>query len=415
MIVILKVVFESIRQAFQSLIANKLRTFLSLVGITIGIFVIIAVRSAVSSLQDNLLEGISELGSDVLYVEKFPWTSTTEDNYWKFLKRPEPSFDDYKAIKGKSKYMQLTSFMVKSNSGDVTYRSSSSSGRLLGATHEYQDIQKFEFDQGRYFTLNESTNGANKVILGYTLANEIFDKKNPIGKQVKMRGRKYTVVGVLKEEGEGMFNIINFDEVAWIPLNTARKFINLREPRLDRDLVIKGMKGVELADLKSEITGILRSKRKLKPREEDNFSLMEMSSINQSLEGFFKTLNFSGFIIGGFALLVGIFSVANIMFVSVKERTSQIGVKMAIGAQKEVILLEFLVEGIILCLIGGVIGLLFVLVIVTVISAASPFQMSLSLYNILFGLSFSLLVGIVSAIIPAIQASRLDPVVAIRK
>jgi len=415
-VVLGKVVLESTRQAFHSLVSNKLRTFLSLIGITIGIFVIVAVRSAVDSLQANVKEGISELGSDVLYVEKFPWTSTTEDNYWKFLKRPEPSFEDYKAIKEKSDFTDKTALIVNVNAGTLSYRSSSASAdAMLCTTHEYQSIQKLDFEKGRYFTPNESRNGADKVILGNTLAKELFGKIEPIGKQIKMKGRKYSVIGVLKEEGEGMFNFVNFDGVAWIPLNTGRKFINIRQPRVDKSLVVKGKEEIDLADLKSEITGIIRSKRKLKPREEDNFSLMEMSSINDSLEGFFSTLNTAGFIIGFFALLVGMFSVANIMFVSVKERTGQIGVKMAIGAQKHVILEEFLIEGIILCMIGGMMGLLFVYGVVTIISAASPFKMALTASNVVFGVSISLLVGIVSAIIPAIQASQLDPVVAIRK
>jgi len=411
-----KVLIESSRQALHSLVSNKLRTFLSLIGITIGIFVIVAVSTAVDSLQQNVKEGISELGSDVLYVEKFPWTSTTEDNYWKFLKRPEPSFEDYKAIKEKSSFTDNTSLIVNSNSGTLSYRSSSASGdAMLGTTYEYQSIQKLDFAKGRYFTRNEAQSGADKIILGHTLAKELFGKIEPIGKEVKMKGRKYNVIGILKEEGEGMFNIINFDGVAWIPLNTARKFINIRQERVDKSLVIKGKEGIELNDLKSEITGIIRSKRKLKPREEDNFSLMEMSTISKSLDSFFSTLNWAGFIIGFFALMVGMFSVANIMFVSVKERTGQIGVKMAIGAQKYIILTEFLIEGIILCMIGGLMGLVFVYGIVTLISHLSTFKMVLSTYNILYGISISLFVGLVSAIIPAIQASLLDPVVAIRK
>ena len=413
---IFKIVLESIRQALHSLVANKLRTFLSLVGITIGIFAIVAVRSAVDSLQSNVMEGISELGSDVIYVEKWPWTGADENNYWKFMKRPEVSFDDYKIINERSEKAHLSAFVVALNSGTITHRSSSLSGSfILGTTYEYQEIQKLEIERGRYFTPRENEAGANKVILGYTVAKELFPGIEPLGKEVKMRGKKYTVIGVLKEEGESMFNFLNFDEVAWIPLNTARKFVNLRDGRFDRSLVVKPHAGIELDDLKSELTGILRSKRKLKPREENDFSLMEMSSLNQSLEGFFSTLNLAGFIIGIFALIVGMFSVANIMFVSVKERTSQIGIKMAIGAQKNVILWEFLIEGIILCLIGGLMGLLFVFGIVTLVSNLTPFKMVLSAGNVIYGISWSVVIGLIAAIIPALQASRMDPVEAIRK
>ncbi len=416
MILILKIIIESIRQALHSLVSNKLRTFLSLVGITIGIFAIVAVRSAVDSLQDNVMDGISELGSDVIYVEKWPWTGADENNYWKFMKRPEVSYDDFEIIREKSDLAHLSAFVISMDSRTITYRSSSVSGSfMLGTTYEYQEIQKLEIEKGRYFSPRESADGSDKVILGYSLAKELFPGIESLGKEIKMRGRKYTVIGVLKEEGESMFNFINFDEVAWIPLNTARKFVNLRDGRFNRSLVVKPHADIELDELKSELTGILRSKRKLKPKEEDNFSLMEMSALNESLDGFFSTLNLAGFVIGIFALIVGMFSVANIMFVSVKERTSQIGIKMAIGAKKHVILWEFLIEGIILCVIGGLMGILFVYGVVTVVSNATPFAMNLSFANIIYGVFWSVLIGLIAAIIPAVQASRLDPVVAIRK
>jgi putative ABC transport system permease protein len=286
---------------------------------------------------------------------------------------------------------------------------------MIGTTYEYQDIQKLDIERGRYFTQREASDGMDKAIIGFSLAKELFGSIEPLGKEIKMRGKKFTVIGVLKEEGESMFNFINFDEVVWIPLNTARKFLNIRDNNIDRSLVVKGAKDVPLDKLKSELTGILRSKHKLKPKEEDDFSLMEMSAINQSLEGFFGTLNLAGFVIGIFALIVGMFSVANIMFVSVKERTNQIGIKMAIGAKKHVILWEFLIEGIILCILGGLMGLVFVYGIVTVVSNLSEFKMSLSMGNVLYGLIWSVVIGLIAAIIPAVQASQLDPVVAIRK
>jgi putative ABC transport system permease protein len=416
MILFLKVFFESIRQARHSLVANKLRTFLSLVGITIGIFAIVAVRSAVDSLQANVMEGISELGSDVVYVEKWPWNAVNENNYWKFMKRPEVSLEDYQIIREQSKKTDHCAFMVSTGSGTINYRSSSVSGSfLLGSTYEYQDIQKLDIERGRYFTPQESREGLNKVILGYSIAKSLFPRAEALGKEIKMRGRKFTVIGVLKEEGESMFNFINFDEIAWIPLNTARKFINIKGSGIQRSLAIKPYEDVEMDELKSELTGILRASRRLKPKEENDFSLMEMSSLNQSLDGLFSTLNLAGFVIGIFALIVGMFSVANIMFVSVKERTNQIGIKMAIGAKKHVILWEFLIEGIILCVLGGLMGLVFVYGIVVVVSSLTPFNMVLSLGNIIYGIVWSIIIGLVAAIIPALQASRLDPVVAIRK
>lgn len=410
-----RVIHESVRQAGNSLVGNKLRTSLSLLGITIGIFAIVAIRSAVDSLQSNVMAGISEMGSDVVYVEKWDWTRANENNYWKYMKRPEPSLDDWAAIKEKSELTHASAFVIATQAKTISYRSSSVSGStILGTSHSYQEIQHLDIDRGRFFTPRESADGADKIILGHAVAKELFPAIEAIGKEIKMRGKKFTVIGVLKEEGESMFNFLNFDEVVWIPLNSARKFLNIRDGQLERSLVAKPVADVSMQEFKSELTGILRAERRLKPLEEDNFSLMEMSALKKSLEGFFTTLNLAGFIIGIFALIVGMFSVANIMFVSVRERTSQIGIKMAIGAKKYVILWEFLIEGIILCLIGGIMGLVFVYAVVQAVSHFTDFHMSLSIANIIYGISWSVVIGLISAIIPAVQASKLDPVVAIR-
>ena len=416
MILILKILFEGIRQAKHSLIANKLRTFLSLIGITIGIFTIVALNSAVDSLQTNVKSGLAEIGSDVVYVERFPWNGMSEEQYLKFLKRPDVDLDDFKAVRERSKLAHLSSYIVATGSGTITHRSSSVRGAtIIAPTYEYQKIKNLEIEKGRYFTQKEDAEAVNKVILGFGLAKELFPGVEALGKTIKMRGNKYVVIGVLKEEGESMFNFLNFDEVAWIPFNTARKFVNVRDGRYERSLVVKPYDGISLDELKSELTGILRAERRLQPKEEDNFSLMEMSALNNSLDQVFSSLNWAGRIIGFFALLVGMISVANIMFVSVKERTNQIGIKMAIGAKKEVILWEFLIEGIILCIVGGLMGMVLVIGVVNIVSAVSPFKMVFSIYNFIYGLSWSVGIGLIAAIIPALQASRLDPVVAIRK
>lgn len=417
MITVLKVIFESIRQALQSLIANKLRSFLSLVGITIGIFTIISIKSAVDSLEVNVKDGFSELGSNAVYVEKFPWNENFETSYWKYIKRPEPSLSDYKAIKEKSKFAEESTFNVFTGGKTISYRSSSMKDAfIMGSAYEYQNIQKLDIEKGRYFTNLEYNAGSNKTILGYEVAERLFQNEEPVGKQVKVFGQKFQVIGVLKKEGESPFNMINFDDVLWLPLTTARRFINVRDERtVGRFLMVQAKPEIPLDDLKSELTGIIRAERKLRPKEEDNFSLMEMSLLNQVLEGFFSALNTAGIVIGGFALIVGMISVANIMFVSVKERTNIIGIKKAIGAKKTIILLEFLIEAIVLCLVGGAVGLAVSYGLITVLSELIDFKMSMSLVNALMGLFISVAVGIISGIIPAFMASKLDPVVAIRQ
>ena len=413
---ILKIVYESIAQAMQSLLGNKLRTFLSLLGITIGIFCIIAVKSAVDSFEATIKDGFKELGSDVVYVDKMPWNEDPGQNYWKYAKRPDPSFEDFEKINDKSKLADASAYVIFTGGKTVKYNSSSiSNAFIMGSTYDYPEIQNMDYENGRYFTNQEYQNGANKVILGNTAAKALFNNIEPVGKEVKLFGQKYNVIGVLEAEGENMFNFINFDDVIWISYNNLKRFVNTsKNSQVGKLLNVKAKPNISNEDLIGELTSILRSTRRLKPSETNNFALNELSALSDVLDQVFGVMNIVGFIIGFFALIVGAFSVANIMFVSVRERTPIIGIKKALGAKKLVILLEFLIESIILCVIGGLFGLIMVMGVLALISTAIPFEMSVSISNMIFGVGISAFVGIISGIIPAILGSRLDPVVAMR-
>lgn len=412
----LKIIWESFQQALGSLVGNKLRTFLSLLGITIGIFCIITVKSAVDSLQDNIVNGFNELGSDVIYLDKMPWNEDPGQNYWKYAKRPDPSLDDYASIKRKSKLAENVSYTIFTGGRTVKFLSSSvSNAFIMGSTQEYASIQNIKVAEGRIFSQTEYESGSNKVVLGYKVYNELFKNVNGIGKEVKLFGQNFQVIGYLESEGDNAFNFINFDDVLWLNFNCIKKYVNVKdESSVGRLLNIKAKSNVDLEDLKGEITGIIRAERRQKPLEKDNFALNELSMLSQVLDNVFGVLNLAGFVIGIFALIVGMVSVANIMFVSVKERTSIIGIKKALGAKRFVILIEFLIEAIILCIFGGIIGLILVYISLTVISLLIPFKMSLSLFNILIGVGTSIIVGIIAGIVPASQASGMDPVEAIR-
>lgn len=413
---ILKVIYEAIRQAMDSMLGNKLRTFLSLLGIMIGIFCIIAVKSAVDSLEDNIVSGFNELGSDVVYIEKMPWDEDPGANWWKYNKRPEPSYEDYEAIKRKSKKASGASFNVFTGGRTIKFNSSSvSNAFIMGTSTEYQRIQGIKVEQGRAFTTKEHLSGSNKTVLGAKVAKELFGALEPIGKEVKLFGQKYDVIGVLKEEGDNPFNFINYDDVIWVPLMNAKKHVNIgKGSPIGKMLNVKAKDGIELSELKGELTGILRANRRLSPVVDDNFSINELSMLSNVLDSVFGAVNVAGFLIGIFALIVGMFSVANIMFVSVKERTSIIGIKKAIGAKSYVILLEFLIESVILCLIGGAMGIVLVWLMLKAASAATPIDMSLSVFNVTLGVICSVLVGVISGVLPALQASSMDPVEAIR-
>ncbi len=412
----LRIFYESARLAHQSLVANKLRTFLSLLGITIGIFCIIGVKSAVDSLQNSIVTEFKKLGSDVIFVDKNPWDEDPGMNAWKYARRPDLTHRDYRVVTDRSTLAESAAFGLFTTGRTIKYNTNSVGNVfIMGATPEYVEVQNMKIGMGRYFTTLESESGANRIILGYKLMKELFDDEDPLDKYVTLLGQRFQVIAVLEEEGDNLLSFVNYDEVVWMGYNTFRKFIQIQDNKsLGRIFGVKAKAGVDLEDLKGEVTGILRAARRLKPAEEDNFSVNEVSTITGLLDNLFGVLNGVGFLIGGFSLVVGMFSVANIMFVTVKERTNLIGIKKAIGAKRYVILLEFLIEAIILSLLGGLLGIFFVYLGVLLISQVSNFDMQLTFGNILLGISVSIVVGIIAGMIPASIASRMDPVEAIR-
>ncbi len=415
MLVFLKVFTESIRQALQQLVGSKLRTFLSLLGISIGIFCIIGVLSAVSSLQQSLEGSLAKLGDDVLYIDKWPWKDNSSD-WWDYFQRPYPDYNDYETIKEKVPTAAITSYWTVPGRGVVKYKKNSVEGGFLFVTTSEMDrIFNIELEKGRFWSSGEYSSGSDKLLLGHTIVQELFGTIDPIGKRIKMKGRYYEVIGTLAAAGEDLINPLNFDEAIIIGYNNASRFINLKNRnQFGGTVAAKAEDGVSLSRLEDDIRGALRASRRLKPREDDNFSMNELSMMTDALGSFFGVLTIIGGVIGFFSILVGGVSVANIMFVSVKERTSLIGVKKALGAKRFIILLEFLIESVILCLIGGLLGLLLVFLLAQALTAALPFPIYLSTGNIILGVGLSVIIGLFAGVIPAFLAARMDPVDAMR-
>ncbi|MBX2929255.1 MAG: ABC transporter permease [Saprospiraceae bacterium] len=415
--VFIKVFIESIAQALQQLRANKLRSFLSLLGISIGIFCIIGVTAAVDSLEDNVRGSFEKLGDDVVYIQKFMW-GDPGPNWQRYLRRPDVSYKDFQAVSEKVNSAQVISYGVYIGRKTLKFQSSNVSDvDFQAVSYGFDELVKLDFQSGRYFSPTEYHYGANKIIIGSKIAEGLFGANDPIGRTIKMGGHKFDVIGVLAPAGKSLIDIFQYDNSAIISYELGRKVANLRPDNAfgNASISVKAKDGVTIEALKDEITGVLRVQRRLKPREEDNFSLNTLSIISQALDGFFIVLNMLGIVIGGFAIFVGMFSVANIMFVSVKERTGIIGIKKALGAKRFIILLEFLIESIILCLIGGAMGLLLVQIVITGLSKIIDFELFLSSSNIILGVVTSVVVGILAGLIPAWQAARMDPVEAMRK
>ncbi|MFY0256113.1 ABC transporter permease [Chitinophaga sp. 30R24] len=415
MIATLKILWNSLKMALQELRGNRLRTFLSLFGITIGIFCISAVFTLTGSLEHNIRKGLADLGEDVIYLQKWPWGGNGEYAWWKYMNRPEPAYKDLKPIQDKVQSASYASFNFEVGNKKVEYGDDYMDGvTLMAVTNDFDQIQSLQILDGRFFASSESNSGANTAILGYTIWDGLFPSAEAaMGKMVKIAGRDVKVIGLLKKKGESMIGGIGYDNAIILPYRFARTIVDERR-YADPYILVKARPNVSLVQLKDELRGVMRASHRLKPRQDDDFALNEISSANDNLNAMFAAINAGGFLIAVFALIVGAFGIANIMFVTVKERTNIIGLKKAIGARRNIILMEFLLEAVCLCLFGGLLGLLLVYLLTVVINLLSTFEMVLSVGSIIFSLCVSIGVGILAGFIPAYTASKLDPVVAIR-
>ncbi len=412
----IKIIRESFIIAFSTLKINRLRTILTLLGITIGIFAIISVLTVVDSLEKTIRTSLSSLGDDIIYIQKWPWASSPGKEYewWEYLKRPLPSIKEFDQIKKRSEKSSAVAFSV-SGQRNVQYRNNNVENITIWAnSYEFEKIRPLEILSGRYFTRFESANGNNTAIIGSKIAYDLFQGINPLGKKITIQGKKFTIIGVLKKEGKN--NLVSggsLDEIVLIPVNYAKKIFDFKKESANPLIMVKAKENVSKSDLMDELRSILRSTRTIKPSEKDNFSLNQANLITKSLDQIFGVINFAGWIIGGFSILVGGFGIANIMFVSVKERTHIIGIQKSLGAKKKFILFQFLFESILLSLVGGAIGLLFIYFGCFIANSKIDMEIVLTANNIFLGLFISIIIGIISGFAPARSASRLNPVDAI--
>lgn len=412
--IIFRLIGESFRFAIDAIRQNKLRTMLSLLGITIGIFTIIAVFSGVDTLRAKLQESVDKLGSKTIYVEQWPWVQTNDFPWWKYMNRPAPTLRDYASLKERLQHIDGVSYQVSTNNRVVKYRSSSVEGvTVRAATQDFDKTQTLEFQEGRYFTDHEGQSGSPVVIIGAEVASGLFDTEFAVGKQIKSMGRRLTVIGVFKKEGESMIGN-SMDNVILIPMNFAKGVFDVQSNNYGPWITVRGKENLALEEVESELRGVLRSVHRLKPGEEDNFALNKTTMITEQLDAMFKVLKIGGWVIGGFSILVGGFGIANIMFVSVKERTNIIGIQKSLGAKNYFILLQFMFESVALCIMGGMLGLLLVYSLTLVFTYVVDMEIVLYFSNIVLGIGISVVIGTISGFWPAYSASRLDPVEAIR-
>ncbi|WP_179321209.1 ABC transporter permease [Winogradskyella helgolandensis] len=414
MLVYLRLLNESFSFAINALRTNKLRTFLSLLGVTVGIFSIIAVLAAVDSLDKTIQGQLSSLDSNTMYLANMSF-GPTDVPRWQRETFDEVSYNEFRSIKSSvadAEHVALQLFVKREN---IRYESELvSSVNTVVVSHEFIDIQVMEFEKGRFYNESESNSGRPVVVIGSEIAKSLFGELEPIGKKVRLYGQKFTVIGVVKKEGSGLFGDSN-DISIFLPANYVRNRYGDNNPFMKYIVIIKPKKGSDIEGVKAEVTQVMRNNRGLKPDEIDTFFIRVISGFQDAIDEILGYMNLIGWIISGFSLLVGGFGIANIMFVSVKERTNLIGIQKSLGAKNKFILFQFLFEAVILAVVGGLVGL-FLVWIGTLIgsSLTEDFEFVLSIQNMLLGFFISSVIGLISGVIPALSASRLDPVEAIR-
>ncbi len=409
--IFIKLLRESFLFAMHEIAVNKIRTFLSLLGITIGIFSIISVFTIFDSMESEIRGSIDSLGKDVLFIQKWPWVMGGDFPWWKYINRPEPTLSDLREIKKRSQSAEASAYMT-GVSRTVKYRNNSiENSTILAVSRDFGKVMPVDIEIGRFISPAEFLSGRNVAVIGDDIASNLLRTADPIGKKIKVFGTRIEVIGVMKKEGQDMFGSSSDDQVI-LPVRFARNYIDLKNT--GGTIVVKARSFVYLDELKDELTGVMRSVRRLKPRADNDFAINEIDIISQGLDELFGVIAWVGWIIGGFSLLVGGFGIANIMFVSVKERTNIIGIQKSLGAKNHFILLQFLFEAIFLSLIGGLIGLIIVFLLTKIIAGVFDMSLALTEGNILLGIMVSTLIGFISGFIPAWNASRLDPVEAMR-
>ncbi len=396
----------------QELKVNKMRTTLSLTGVAFGIFCIIGVLTTVGSLEQNIQNEVKSLGSNTIYIDKWEYSGGPDKPMWKYRSRPVMKIEEAVQIKERSELTASVTYLMQTAS-TITFKDDAIENATIYCINESQiDIQPIEFEAGRYISSSEFQQGSNVCIIGYSNATDLFGiPERAIGKQIDVQGKKITICGVIRKEGKSFIGW-DYDKCIMISNNFARSLFDPKQA--NPILIVKGKSGIKTEALSQELKGIMRQIRRLSPLQEDNFSLNSVEAFSKAISDSFITINIVGSIIGGISLIVGMFGIANIMFVTVKERTPIIGLKKAIGAKKSTILIEFLLEAAILCILGGAVGLLLVYALTLVLSGPLDFPVHLSAPMILTTVIICLIVGIVAGIIPASKAARMDPVQAIR-
>jgi putative ABC transport system permease protein len=411
---ILEILGSSLNLTWQEFKSHKVRTMLSLTGVAFGIFCIISVLATVDSLEYQVQKDIKALGTNTVYIDKWVYAGGPDYPWWRYVKRPSPSHEEMMLLKQKVPAAANVAFNINTNSYVGYEDDVINSVNYYGITDEFVKIQPVEVEMGRYLQPADYDFAANVIVMGYTIAETLFGKaEKAVGQTVVLKtGKRALVVGVIKKQGKSFIGGWEYDNSILMPLGFMKEMV--REKNSNPVIMVQGKESVPMEQLRDELSGAMRSVRKLKPTQEDDFALNDIDAFSSFASEIFGGINKGGWAIAILSLVVGMFGVANIMFVTVRERTSQIGLKKAIGAKRSMILTEFLLESAFLCIMGGLFGLVIVFLLTLASQAIFGFTVFIAPNILILAITICIIVGVLAGIIPASVAAKMDPVVAIR-
>ena len=409
----LRLLQESLSFAWSAIVVNKLRTFLSLLGVMVGIFVISSIFAVVDSMEEDLMDSFSMLDDDVLFVSKWPWSMGGDYPWWKYVQRREPSLRDSEDLAGRLTTASDVAFQMKGMFNLEAEENSYPNVPVAAVSHTYPDVISLDLASGRFFNGSESSSGSPVAIVGYDIAMNLFGSEEVLGRKLKVAGQRVEIIGTFTQQGESMISN-GFDEFVMVPATFAPRIFDTRNVD-GNSIMVKARTGIEMGVLKDEIIQQLRSVRRVRPGNENDFSINQIDMLTSLISSIFTQVELGGWFIAIFAILVGCFSIANIMFVSVRERIKIIGVQKALGAKSSFILIQFLFEAIVLCVFGAILALWaleFMMFIVTI--SDMGITLSVSFERVMLAMSIAVVSGLVAGIAPALSAARMPPVEAMR-
>ena len=413
MLKLFRILWNSFKMAVQELKNNKLRSALSLLGIAFGIFCIISILATVNSLEGKIHSDLQSFGNNTIYLDKWQYGGGPDYPWWKYIKRPEPKYEEMVFIKQKSSLAGNVCLFAE-NTANASYGDNIlSNATIYCTTEDFNKIQDIEVDNGRYFSEMDFERGTAVAVIGYEYANMLLgNAEKAVGKTIHLNGKALYIIGVIKKQGKSILEGFEYDKCILVSYKFFASTYNVRY--CNPKIMVQGKPNIASKDLAEDLRGVMRQLHRLSPKAEDDFAVNDINKLGEEISKVFGSINLAGWFIAGLSLLVGGFGVANIMFVTVRERTSQIGLKKAIGAKRSTILTEFLLESAFLCIIGGALGLLFVWLITLAISSVVPFPVFIAPSILILAVSICVIIGLLAGIIPASIAARMDPVVAIR-